>query len=358
MHVNIFNFLSFEVLSNHSHEGIYSHPNLPIWSWGLARSCCDIFPYDIGYYRRSYLEGGNSVDRNYFYRSTVAGGSVIYIAAVDFPDFLIYFLSLSNDSKIILVSGLEDIGAPRELWNSPREEFRNIWNDDLKIPTSMTGFIMDSRLRYWYVQNFDLVGCDTLSCSDVQQETYHQFLQKVRPVPIGIDFHSLAGKNQVNSSMFAQSVIQQYNSLHTCRHIASNSFDGRSKSILVTFRCEFQLHEEHYKITRKELCALIRKRIELDKIGGNVDASPLNIQSRYQMVRIIPPIPRSQLWSIMAQHAYCFAPPGHGIDTHRVWEALLLGVMPIVITSSMDALYSEFPVIIVDRWEDAFSFGK
>lgn len=32
----------------------------------------------------------------------------------------------------------------------------------------------------------------------------------------------------------------------------------------------------------------------------------------------------------MAEHRYCVSPPGYGIDCHRTWEALYLGVVPIV----------------------------
>jgi len=46
-------------------------------------------------------------------------------------------------------------------------------------------------------------------------------------------------------------------------------------------------------------------------------------------------------------------PPGNGIDTHRVWETLLVGGIPIV---EKNDLYTEFtrqgvPLIMLDNWE-------
>jgi hypothetical protein len=45
-------------------------------------------------------------------------------------------------------------------------------------------------------------------------------------------------------------------------------------------------------------------------------------------------------------------PRGNGIDTHRVWEALYLGVVPVVQRSSLDALYGPLPVLIIESFEN------
>lgn len=49
---------------------------------------------------------------------------------------------------------------------------------------------------------------------------------------------------------------------------------------------------------------------------------------------------------------YCIAPRGTGIDTHRLYESLLYGVIPIVVKSELDDLYDKFPILLVDKWED------
>ena len=46
-------------------------------------------------------------------------------------------------------------------------------------------------------------------------------------------------------------------------------------------------------------------------------------------------------------YKFCMAPPGRGIDTHRVWESLMVGTIPIMVTSPMDSLYEELPVVII-----------
>lgn len=49
----------------------------------------------------------------------------------------------------------------------------------------------------------------------------------------------------------------------------------------------------------------------------------------------------------MAQWRFCVSPPGNGIDCHRTWEALYLGVIPVVV-SSAGGLLDHLPCIIVD----------
>jgi hypothetical protein len=59
----------------------------------------------------------------------------------------------------------------------------------------------------------------------------------------------------------------------------------------------------------------------------------------------------SYLWNVV--HAkFVVSPHGNGLDCHRTWEALYLGVIPIVKTSSLDQLYEDLPVLIVDDWSD------
>ncbi len=52
----------------------------------------------------------------------------------------------------------------------------------------------------------------------------------------------------------------------------------------------------------------------------------------------------------MAKYRYVLSPFGNGLDCHRTWETLLVGAIPVVKTSTLDAMYEGLPVIIVDDW--------
>jgi len=54
----------------------------------------------------------------------------------------------------------------------------------------------------------------------------------------------------------------------------------------------------------------------------------------------------------MRKYAFCLCPEGYGIDTHRVWEAIIIGAIPVLKSSSLDNMYNKFPVIIVKNWKD------
>ena len=41
---------------------------------------------------------------------------------------------------------------------------------------------------------------------------------------------------------------------------------------------------------------------------------------------------------------------GHGSDSYRFWEILAMGSVPVVASSSLDRLYKQFPVVILQNW--------
>jgi hypothetical protein len=57
---------------------------------------------------------------------------------------------------------------------------------------------------------------------------------------------------------------------------------------------------------------------------------------------------------------YCFvaSPPGNGVDCHRTWEALYLGVVPIVKRSTLYDGFGGLPAIVVDDWREIEGLGE
>jgi hypothetical protein len=58
--------------------------------------------------------------------------------------------------------------------------------------------------------------------------------------------------------------------------------------------------------------------------------------------------------SDLAEHRFCVCPRGNGIDSHRVWECLYLGVVPIVERSVHTELWEErgLPLLLIDDWSE------
>jgi len=53
----------------------------------------------------------------------------------------------------------------------------------------------------------------------------------------------------------------------------------------------------------------------------------------------------------LADSRFVLSPPGNGLDCYRAWEALLFGAIPVMLSTSIDCLFEDLPVIIVHDWQ-------
>lgn len=51
-------------------------------------------------------------------------------------------------------------------------------------------------------------------------------------------------------------------------------------------------------------------------------------------------------------HHYVICPRGNGIDTHRIWETLYLGRIPVVKKEINTKFYQKLPILFIDSWEE------
>ena len=54
----------------------------------------------------------------------------------------------------------------------------------------------------------------------------------------------------------------------------------------------------------------------------------------------------------IGEHKFVICQRGNGYDTHRICEVLLMESVPIVIHSGLDDMYSQWPVLLVDSFEE------
>ena len=54
----------------------------------------------------------------------------------------------------------------------------------------------------------------------------------------------------------------------------------------------------------------------------------------------------------LSKHKFCISPEGNGVDCHRTWECLYLGVIPIVEKSSHMSYFHDLPILFVDSYND------
>jgi hypothetical protein len=65
----------------------------------------------------------------------------------------------------------------------------------------------------------------------------------------------------------------------------------------------------------------------------------------------IPPV---VIYDKTLESKFALCPRGYGVDTHRFYECIYLGCVPIVLrtNTAFDRLYREFPCLVVERWVD------
>jgi hypothetical protein len=65
------------------------------------------------------------------------------------------------------------------------------------------------------------------------------------------------------------------------------------------------------------------------------------------------PQPHADYLHSLASYKFAICPAGNGIDSHRLWECLYLGVTPIVLRNTFTAAFaSAFPCVVLGNWSD------
>ena len=195
-----------------------------------------------------------------------------------------------HNKKFILITGDSDRTISKKL-----DIYKRILNND--------------NLLFWYSQN--CIARD----------------KKIRQIPIGLDYIS-----QFHNTHSFGLNIRDYNLLplkyeKKLLKIIKNSPTFSSRKSLIYCNYQFSLNnqdrEDCLNSVDKKYCYFLKKRISY--------LENFKKQSKFKFI---------------------LAPFGEGIDTHRVWEALLFGNIPIVKSSPLDKLYKNFPVLIVKSWKD------
>ena len=101
------------------------------------------------------------------------------------------------------------------------------------------------------------------------------------------------------------------------------------------------------------------KHIEKDKLlYANVALTHASrIQAKLAAARVAGvtegiTVPYKEYIETLRRHKFCICPRGNGIDTHRIWEALYLGCVPVIVRADWTPAYSELPLLILPTWEE------
>ena len=61
----------------------------------------------------------------------------------------------------------------------------------------------------------------------------------------------------------------------------------------------------------------------------------------------------------LKEYEFCICPEGNGVDSHRLWEALYLKTVPVIVESEFTNILKkqEVPLVVLENWED-FDINK
>lgn len=165
-------------------------------------------------------------------------------------------------------------------------------NSDASIPSHFAHYLKEDKIIAWFGQN-------------LENSTH----PKIHPIPIGI-----ANRCWAHGNVEIVSKMQQVGF-------------GMKKNILLYMN----FHAQNYIQERGRVFAMFKE-------APYCTLSPAKEYSAYLLD--------------LAQAKFVLSPRGNGLDCHRTWEALLMGAIPIVKTSSLDPLFANLPVLIVKDWSE------
>ena len=202
--------------------------------------------------------------------------------------------------RFILVSGSSDYIIPNHLFNNIDDFIRLVENN---------------KIIHWFVEN----------C------VYNH--SKISNIPIGLDYHTLYGNHCMYWGRNC-SPIEQENDLINIKNKVKPFYD-RLHKCYTTF---------NHHIIGEEHCVI--DRFKYDRIDAMKKIPKELIYFEPNL------IPRNETWQNQTEYAFVVSPHGNGLDTHRTWEALVLGCIPVVRKSGLDELYEDLPVLILSDWSE------
>jgi FkbM family methyltransferase len=163
-------------------------------------------------------------------------------------------------------------------------------NADRSAPSGNTDLLNDPRLIAWYAMNTDIIH------------------PKLQPIPIGIANEKWPHGNK-------ETLLKVIHTPVTKLGLCYSNF-----SVETNFT------------TRKKVNDLMQHMSFID-----VERQKL---------------PFEEYLLKLKSYKYAISPPGNGVDCHRIWECLYLGVVPIVLKSEVLDYFNDLPILFIDSYRD------
>jgi len=290
-----------------------------VWNKGIAALCDrripDEFPDGRNYSPVPKLAGAfgssklpdNLISDPVVYRD-IRDGDLVWVRLSWLKSFVKQVLPVVRAS-FVLVTGDSDSCVPSE------------------VPSEARAILDCPKVAHWFTQNYDGTRAQ----------------ERISPLPIGIDFHMLSERPIWGENI--TSPLQQERTLNSVRN--SLPLPGhRLRRVYADFGWQRGLGLRHYRRYHRLKGAKLREIRQqiVRKLWKNED---IHWQTGL--------LSRTDMWRRRGEYAFVLSPHGMGLDCHRTWEALALGHIVLVPSSSLNALYAGLPVVPLESWSDVNS---
>jgi len=167
-------------------------------------------------------------------------------------------------------------------------------NSDFNAPGKFKSYLDDPKIIVWFARNADIKH------------------SKLIPIPIGIPNTYWPNGNVDN---FITAMQQKVN--------VNNRYED--KLVYVNFAIQTNYQERN---------------------------TALDFFARQPFSYVGHVIPHTEFLYELGHYKFTVSPPGGGIDCYRTWESLLMGTIPLIKHSTIDPLFENLPVVLVNDWEE------
>ena len=211
----------------------------------------------------------------------------------------------ATPNRIVLITHNSDYTSPYSA-----ENVRGKHGLSRDYPIQRARILENPVIARWFAQNPSLLH------------------DKLTPIPIGLENrYNAYGKH-----------VATYLSLHDETRKAE-----RTKLLIANFNPK----------TNPSVRGAALARVDALMAEGHDRVLTSNVQTKKKGAKkVAKDVVLTEYGTKVAEHKYCLAPPGHGLDTHRLWESFVFGCIPVVLDSPMKPLLEGLPVVTLKSWEE------
>ncbi len=305
-------------------SGVAEAPVELVWNKGIARLCDrripDEFPDGVAYRPVATLAGARispdlpaDVIADPGQYAGIRAGEVVWVRLSWLPAFVRQVLPLIR-APFVLATADSDSSVPSEL---PAELARAI--------------LASPHVIRWFTQNHDGAAAERMA-----------------PLPIGVDFHSLA-EHAIWGEGVASPSEQEAQLTAIAR--ALPPLERRIPQLYLDFAWNDPMRALAANLWSLFIGTERRPAPGAARLREGRQAIASKLRRRDGVVCQKGSLPRGEMWRRRGRYAAVLSPHGGGLDCHRTWEALALGHLVVVPSSSLEPLFQGLRVVSVTDWD-------